>query len=87
MDLLTEIDGQLVEFTTNHTIVLFLFSQVPTQLPFFSDVFQFPTLLSGPKFYFNDFVGYIEGTTENEHLEFRKDKQFPSYKVRCLIGN
>ena len=39
---------------------------------FFSYVFQFPTLLAGPMFYFNDFVGFIEGTTESEYLNGRE---------------
>lgn len=30
-------------------------------------------------FYFNDFVGYIEGTTESEYLS--QKKALPSYKV------
>ena len=35
-------------------------------------------------FYFNDFVGYIEGTTENEYLNQKDKKPLPSYKVDRL---
>lgn len=62
--------------------ILFVSSEVPTLLQFFSYVFQFPTLLAGPMFYFNDFVGYIEGTTEDEYLNQKEKKPLPSYKVR-----
>ena len=59
--------------------------EVPTLLEFFSYIFQFPTLLCGPMFYFQDFKGFIENTTEEEYLKLKKDKQLPSYKVFIIL--
>lgn len=60
-----------------------LFRKMPTLLEFFSFIFSFPTLMSGPMFYFNDFVAFIEKRDE-EYRKVADQNPLPHYSVNYI---